>query len=76
VQARRPLDGRLVEDPVAEVRRRCRDAFRRNDLLARLVPLIEEVLSAGGLPIPNRSAEVMPVAFEEPGGLGDAGHRG
>jgi CRISPR-associated protein Cas1 len=76
VQARRPLDGRLVEDPVAEVRRRCRDAFRRNDLLARLVPLIEEVLSAGGLPIPDRSAEAMPLAFEEPGGLGDAGHRG
>jgi CRISPR-associated protein Cas1 len=76
VQARRPLDGRLVEDPVAEVRRRCRDAFRRNDLLARLVPLIEEVLSAGGLPIPDRSAEAMPLAFEEPGGLGDVGHRG
>jgi CRISPR-associated protein Cas1 len=76
VQARRPLDGRLVEDPVAEVRRRCRDAFRRTDLLGRLVPLIEEVLSAGGLPMPERSAEAMPVAFEGPDGLGDAGHRG
>ena len=76
VQARRPLDGRLVVDPVAEVRRRCRDAFRRTDLLSRLVPLIEEVLSAGGLPIPERSVEAMPVAFERPDGLGDAGHRG
>jgi CRISPR-associated protein Cas1 len=76
VQSRRPLDGRLVEDPVAEVRRRCRDSFRRTDLLARLVPLIEEVLSAGGLPMPERSAEAMPVAFEGQNGLGDAGHRG
>ncbi len=76
VQARRPLDGRLVEDPVAEVRRRCRDAFRRADLLSRLVPLIEEVLSAGGVPMPESSLEAMPVAFVEPDGLGDAGHRG
>lgn len=75
-QQRRPLDGRTVEDPVAEVRRRCRDAFRRDGILARLVPLIEEVLSAGGLPMPEASPEAMPIAFEGPQGSGDAGHRG
>lgn len=76
VQQGRPLDGRLVVDPVAEVRRRCRDAFRRADVLARLIPLIEEVLAAGGLPVPEAPPEAMPVAFEDPAPIGDAGHRG
>ncbi len=73
---RRPLDGRPVGDPVAAVRRRCRDAFRRTDVLARLIPAIEEVLAAGGLPLPEAPPEAMPVAFEDAGGMGDAGHRG
>jgi CRISPR-associated protein Cas1 len=72
----KPLDGEIVRDSVAAVRRRCRDAFRRTNLLSRLIPLIEEVLAAGGLPMPDASAEAMPVAFEDPAGLGDAGHRG
>lgn len=76
VEGGRPLDGRAVTDPVAEVRRRCRDAFRRTDLLARLIPMIEEVLAEGGLPLPEPPDEAMPVAFEGPEGLGDAGHRG
>lgn len=75
-QRGRPLDGRPVSDPVAETRRRCRDAFRRADLLTRLIPLVEEVLAAGGLPMPAAADEAMPVAFEDSGGLGDAGHRG
>lgn len=76
VEGGRALDGQRVADPVAAVRRRCRDAFRRVDVLARLVPLVEEVLSAGGLPVPEASPEAMPVAFADPEGLGDAGHRG
>jgi CRISPR-associated protein Cas1 len=72
----RALDGQTVSDPVAAVRRRCRDAFRRTDLLSRLIPLIEEVLSAGGLKLPEAPPEAMPVAFTDPAGLGDAGHRG
>jgi CRISPR-associated protein Cas1 len=75
-QQGRPLDGRPVLDPVAEVRRRCRDAFRRSNLLARLIPLIEEVLAAGGLPLPEAPAEAMPVAFADDPAVGDAGHRG
>jgi CRISPR-associated protein Cas1 len=76
VQQGRLLEGRRVEDPVAEVRRRCRDAFRRESVLSRLVPLIEEVLAAGGLPMPVPAPEAMPVAFEGPEASGDAGHRG
>lgn len=72
----RPLDGRAVADPVAEVRRRCRDAFRRSDVLARLIPLIEEVLAAGGLPVPEAPEEAMPIAIPNAEGGGDAGHRG
>jgi len=76
VQQGKPLDGHPVTDPVAQVRRLCRDAFRRQQVLGRLIPLIEEVLSAGGLPLPEAPPEAMPVAFEEPDRLGDAGHRG
>jgi CRISP-associated protein Cas1 len=75
-EAGRPLDGRSVSEPVGEVRRRCRDAFRRADLLSRLIPLIEEVLAAGGLPVPAAPDEAMPVAFSDRDGQGDAGHRG
>lgn len=76
VENRQPLDGRVVVDPVAEVRRRCRDAFRRSDVLARLIPLVEEVLAAGGLPVPEAPDEAMPVAIPVAEGGGDAGHRG
>nr|WP_237182653.1 type I-E CRISPR-associated endonuclease Cas1e [Roseomonas marmotae] len=72
----KPLGGRLVTEPIAEVRRRCRDAFRQADVLSRLIPLIEEVLAAGGLPLPEAPVEAMPVAFTDPDRQGDAGHRG
>jgi CRISP-associated protein Cas1 len=76
VQTNRPLDGRPVSDPVGEVRRHCRDAFRRTQILTRLIPSIEEVLAAGGLPVPEAPPEAMPLGFEETGKLGDDGHRG
>jgi CRISP-associated protein Cas1 len=71
VQQGKPLDGRPVNDPVAEARRRCRDAFRRTNLLARLIPLIEEVLASGGLALPEAPPEAMPVASEGATELGD-----
>jgi CRISPR-associated protein Cas1 len=76
VQANQLLDGSRVSDPVGEVRRRCRDAFRRSQILTRLIPAIEEVLAAGGLSVPETPPEAMPVAFEETEKLGDDGHRG
>jgi len=75
-EGRRPLEGRRIEDPVAEVRRRCRDAFRRTDILSRLIPLIENVLAAGGMTVPEAPDEVMPLAFPDKDPSGDAGHRG
>lgn len=64
------------KDPERQVRLACRDAFRRTNLLARLIPLIEEVLSAGGLSRePVTAPEGMPPAIPDAEGAGDAGHR-
>jgi CRISP-associated protein Cas1 len=42
-----------LEMPVERaVRQACRDAFRRTNLLSRIIPCIEEVLEAGALPRP------------------------
>lgn len=76
VQRDRPLDGQRVIDPVASVRHRCRDQFRKTNILGRLIPLIEDVLAAGEAEPPPVQKEAMPVAFADPKGLGDAGHRG
>ena len=70
------MDGVPIGDPVGAVRRRCRDAFRRDDVLAHLIPAIEDVLAAGGLPVPLPAEEAMPVAIPTPEASGDAGHRG
>lgn len=74
--AGRAAKGKLGGDPVAETRRACRDVFRKSNLLERLIPGIEEMLSGGGLPMPEDPPEAMPVAFDDPRGVGDAGHRG
>lgn len=64
-----------VDDPVGEVRRGCRDSFRKTGLLGRLIPGIEEMLSTGGLAPPPPPDEAQPVAIvEKPSG--DVGHRG
>ena len=62
-------------DPVGEVRRGCRDSFRKTGVLHKLIPGIEEMLAAGGIEPPRSPAEAQPVAIpEEPSG--DVGHRG
>ena len=76
VEHGRPLDGKPVGDPVAEVRRRCRDSFRRSDVLSRLIPAIEDVLAAGGLPVPEAPPEAQPVVLPDREKQGDDGHRG
>ncbi len=58
-----------------DVRLRCRDMFRQQKLLTRIIPVIEDVLSAGGLSLPAAPPEAVPVAIPETKGLGDAGHR-
>ena len=67
--------GRLEMQPDRAVRLACRDAFRRTGLLQKIIPGIEEVLSAGELPRPDPPPEAMPVAFEDAPPTGDEGHR-
>jgi len=62
-------------DPEGEVRRGCRDSFRKTGLLNRLIPAIEEMLAAGGLEAPVPPQEAQPVTIPETQS-GDVGHRG
>lgn len=68
--------GRGGTDPVAEVRRTCRDVFRRSNLLERLIPAIDDMLLAGGLTPPEPPEDAVGPAFEDPEPSGDPGHRG
>ena len=62
-------------DSAGEVRRGCRDSFRKTGLLNRLIPTIEEMLAAGGLALPQAPSEAQPIAILEKSS-GDVGHRG
>ena len=62
-------------DKERAVRLACRDSFRETRLLEKLVPMIEEVLAAGGLEPPEAPAESVPPAIPEGPKLGDGGHR-
>jgi CRISPR-associated protein Cas1 len=61
--------------PDREVRLACRDIFRSENVLGRLIPLVEDVLSAGGIDPPPPPADAQPIAIPEPKPLGDEGHR-
>lgn len=63
-------------NPEREVRLRCRDIFRETRLLERIIPSIEEMLSAGGVSPPEAAPEQVGPAIPEPKPIGDAGHRG
>jgi len=63
-------------NPEQSVRLACRDSFRQTKLLKRIIPTIEEVLSAGGLSIPKPAKESVAPAIPNKEGIGDAGHRG
>jgi len=57
------------------VRLGCRDLFRKENILARIIPTIEEILAAGGLEPPKPPRESVPPAIPNPESIGDAGHR-
>ena len=73
--AGRAARGRLDMPLERAVRHACRDSFRRTDLLSRIIPTIEEVLSAGGVPMPEAPTDSVGPAFDEEVS-GDVGHRG
>ena len=61
--------------PDREVRLACRDTFRSDKVLKKLIPMIEEVLSAGEISPPKPPEDSQPPAIPEPESMGDAGHR-
>lgn len=63
-------------DPERAVRLACRDLFRRERILERIIPLIEDVLAAGGIPRPEATSDQIGPAIPVAKGPGDAGHRG
>lgn len=63
-------------EPDKEVRLACRDIFRSTKLTGKLIPLIEEVLSAGEIEPPQPPPDMLPPAIPEPESMGDKGHRG
>ncbi len=68
--------GKLDMPPERAVRLACRDAFRKSGLLSKIIPGIEEILSAGDLPKPAPAPEGVGPAFSDGEGGGDDGHRG
>jgi CRISPR-associated protein Cas1 len=67
---------RKPREPEREVRLTCREIFRQSKLLQRIIPTIEEVLAAGGLPVPKAPRESVAPAIPNKESIGDAGHRG
>lgn len=62
-------------DPEREVRLACRDHFRNSKVLGKIIPMIEQVLQAGGITPPEMPPESVPPAIPNPDSLGEAGHR-
>jgi len=62
-------------NPEQQVRIACRDVFRKSRLLERIIPGIEDMLSAGEIAPPQRFAEQVGPAIPNPEPIGDAGHR-
>ena len=61
--------------PDRQVRMACREEFRKHQTLKKLIPLIDEVLSAGDITPPEPYIDAQPPAIPEPIAIGDSGHR-
>jgi CRISP-associated protein Cas1 len=61
--------------PEQQVRLACRDIFRESRLLERIIPGIEEMLSAGEIAPPVAPEDAVLPAIPNAESLGDAGHR-
>lgn len=68
--------GKLDMPPDRAVRYACRDMFRKTGLLGKIIPAIEDVLSAGEFQRPDAPTEALGPAFDDPEQSGDEGHRG
>ena len=62
-------------NPDREVRISCRDMFREKKTLKKLIPMIEDVLTAGEILPPEPFKDMVFPAIPEPVSIGDEGHR-
>lgn len=62
-------------NPEQAVRHACREIFRTTKLLMRIIPGIEEILAAGGIPVPEDPDYAVGPAIPNKESLGDDGHR-
>ncbi|MGX9417842.1 type I-E CRISPR-associated endonuclease Cas1e [Vibrio sp. RC27] len=69
------IAAKKTHSPDRDVRIACREAFRKTKILKRLIPLIEEVLSAGEIQPPEPYSDAQPPAIPEPEIIGNDGHR-
>lgn len=69
------IASRSPTHPEQQVRLACRDVFRETGLLGRIIPDIEDILSAGEIKPPDPPDDAVTPAIPNPESLGDAGHR-
>jgi CRISPR-associated protein Cas1 len=69
------IAAKMPHQPEREVRLACRDLFRSSNLLAKIIPMIEEVLAAGEILPPEAPPESVSPAIPNAEGIGESGHR-
>ncbi len=63
------------KEPDRAVRIACRETFREQKILSKIIPVIEEVLAAGDIQLPIIPDEAVPPAIPPAVSLGEIGHR-
>lgn len=61
--------------PDRDVRRACRELFRKDKTVKRLFPLIEDILASGGISPPEPFEDAQSPAIPPAPSVGDPGHR-
>lgn len=62
-------------NPEQAVRHACREVFRKTKLLQRIIPVIEDVLAAGEISLPEAPEDALLPAIPNKESLADDGHR-
>jgi CRISPR-associated protein Cas1 len=61
--------------PDKTVRHECREVFRNSKILSKLIPLINDVLAAGGISLPETPKDALTPVIKDGIHFGDIGHR-
>lgn len=69
------IAAKCPREPERKVRLACRDIFRESKILKKIIPTIEDILSAGELDPPKTPDDAISPAIPNPESIGDVGHR-